>query len=97
MAKIIDDAIEEIDEVSTQGTDGKWLEYLTVRVVPHLKEWGLDGAWSWGDWSEREERFPGTTSQDIGCWLLRVGVVNSDPLRVPCGGCSLEYSGHDSE
>ena len=95
--KIIDDAIEEIDEISTQGTDGKWLEYLTVRVAPHLKEWDLDGAWSWGDWSEREARFPGTTSQDIGIDVVGRRRSDGELVAIQCKSRQLDADGRGAD
>ena len=96
-AQIVEDAIAEIDETSTESTDGKWLEYLTARVAPHLKEWDLDGAWSWGDWSEREARFPGTTSQDIGIDVVGRRRSDGELVAIQCKSRQLDADGRGAD
>ena len=65
-ANMIDDAVKEIDEISSQPTDGKWLERLTAKVAPCIKEWDISDAWMWSEWDEREEYLPHTSRTDVG-------------------------------
>ncbi len=96
-AKIVDDAISEIDEASTQGTDGKWLEYLTARAAPHLKDWDVDKAWLWGDWGEREDRFPNTTNQDIGIDVVAKRRSDGELIAIQCKSRRLDAEGRGSD
>lgn len=93
LATIIDDAINEIDEISSQSTDGKWLEYLTARVAPHLKEWDVDQAWTWADWDEREEQFPGTTNQDVGIDVVAKRRSDGEYIAIQCKSRQLDEMG----
>ena len=93
-AKIIDDAIEEIDEIGTQSTDGKWLEDLTARVAPHLKEWDVDEAWPWAEWYEREEYFPETTNLDVGIDVVAKRRSDGRYIAIQCKSRKLDEDGH---
>ncbi len=90
---IIDEAIDEIDETSTKGTDGKWLEHLTARVAPHLKEWDIDQAWLWADWEEREDQFPGTTNQDVGIDVVAKRRSDGEYVAIQCKSRQLDETG----
>ena len=94
---IIDDAIDEIDATSSSSTDGKWLEYLTAKVAPHLKEWDIDLAWPWTDWEEREERFPGTTNQDIGIDVVAERRSDGELIAIQCKSRKLNAEGRGSD
>ena len=68
---VIEAAIATIAENSPHSTDGKWLEYLTAEVAPHIKEWDITEAYPWDNWPDREIHFPLTTKQDVGIDVVR--------------------------
>ena len=92
-AKIVDDAISLIDETSSLSTDGKWLEYLTAEVAPHLKEWDIDQAWLWSDWEEREDKFPETTNQDVGIDVVAKRRSDGEYIAIQCKSRQLDELG----
>ena len=96
-AKMIDDAIEEIDEISTQSTDGKWLEHLTARVAPHIRDWDVADAWVWSEWEERGDVFPGTTSQDVGIDVVAKRRGNEGYVAIQCKSRQLDENGRGSD
>ncbi len=65
-AEVLGEASSELAANSSQPTDGLWLEDLTVRVVPHIREWDISGCWRWGDWPQREEVLPDSPQEDVG-------------------------------
>ena len=91
--KVVDDAIDEIDRISTRGTDGRWLEGLTVRVASHLREWDVDEAWLWAEWPEREERFRGTTKQDVGIDVVARRRSDGEYIAIQCKSRELDEMG----
>ncbi|MYG94964.1 MAG: hypothetical protein F4138_08335, partial [Acidimicrobiia bacterium] len=63
---VLDAALEELRTMSTQPTDGLWLEDLTVRAAPLISEWDISDCWSWADWPDREDVLPDAPEQDVG-------------------------------
>ena len=90
---IIEAAISEIVETSSQRTDGKWLEKLTARVAPHISEWDIEAAYLWGDWAERESVFPGTTKQDIGIDVVATRRSDGKLIAIQCKSRQLDERG----
>ena len=50
------EALVTIEEMSSQQTDGKWLEQLTADCAPLIAEWDVCEAWKWDDWPGKEYR-----------------------------------------
>ena len=92
-ATLVDDAINQIDELSRQSTDGRWLEDLTAEVAPHIKEWDVVEAWKWAEWDEREERFPGTTNQDVGIDVVAKRRSDGEYIAIQCKSRQLDANG----
>ncbi len=68
---VIEDALDELDEYAQQETNGIWLEDMTVRVAPLLRDWNVDHCWRWEDWPDRAEVMPeGTPDRRPGKSLL---------------------------
>ncbi len=67
---IIAEALAEVAERGLRPSDGRWLEDITVRIAPHIKEWDITACHEWGDWPERKARFPGSNRQDTGIDLV---------------------------
>ena len=90
---LVDDAINKIDETSSQSTDGKWLEFLTASMAPYIGEWDVVEAWPWVDWEEREELLPGTTNQDVGIDVVAKRRSDGEYIAIQCKARKLDANG----
>ena len=90
----IEEAISTVAEMSPQSTDGQWLEDLTVAVGPHLKEWDVARCHPWAEWPEREQRFPGTTNQDVGIDAVAVRRSDGEHVAIQCKARKLDAHGN---
>ena len=90
---IIENAISIVDEKSPQTTDGKWLEGLTALVCPHIREWDISRAYTWSEWPEREQRFPGTTNQDVGIDVVAIRRSDGEHIAIQCKSRQLDKHG----
>ena len=61
-----EDSLRLIDSMSQKPTDGLWLEDVTIKLGASIREWDLHECFSWSDWPERQEHFPGLTKKDLG-------------------------------
>ena len=95
--EIIEEAIRTVAEMSPVSSDGKWLENLTVKASPHIKEWDIERCYHWSEWPERENRFPGTTHQDVG--IDAVGIRRSDGeyIAIQCKSRQLDEHGRGAD
>ena len=95
--EIIEEAIRTVAEMSPVSSDGKWLENLTVEASPHIKEWDIERCYHWSEWPERENRFPGTTHQDVG--IDAVGIRRSDGeyIAIQCKSRQLDEHGRGAD
>ena len=87
---IIEAAIAEIAEMSPKPTDGKWLEAVTVKTAPFIKDWDVKSAWLWGDWPDREKRFPNTTNLDVGIDAVAVRRSDGAHIAIQCKARRLD-------
>ena len=94
---IIERAIGVAAAMSPRETDGKWLEELTADVGRHIKEWDIVECYRWGEWPERETRFPEAGRQDIG--IDAVGIRRSDGAHVAiqCKARQLDDNGRGAD
>ena len=90
---VVEGAIGEVDAMSVETSDGRWLEELTVRVARHLREWDVEGAWLWSDWEDRESVFPGTTNQDVGIDVVARRRSDGEWIAIQCKSRQLDESG----
>ena len=90
---VIEAALAEIDERSSQETRGRWLELLTVRVAPCVKEWDITGAWQWADWPDREKHFPGSKLDDPGIDVVAVRRSDDQFIAIQCKSRKLDSEG----
>ena len=90
---VIEAALAEIAEKSGQETDGKWLEHLTVRVAPHVRDWDIAEAWRWADWPAREEHFPHSTKRDLGIDVVAVRRSDQAHIAIQCKSKQLDDDG----
>ena len=67
-------ALVEIEETSSQPTDGKWLEYLTADCAPLIAEWAVRKAWVWDEWPEKDHRESGidVIAEQVGGKLIAI-------------------------
>ena len=91
--KRLAEAIGIAQEMNPQDTDGSWLEELTVRMAPHIKEWDVDECWGWGDWPERELYYPSSTRQDVGIDAVAVRHDGSQYIAIQCKSRHLDAMG----
>ena len=94
---IVADAIAKVGEMSPQSTDGEWLEDLPVAVSVHVKEWDIAQCYSWAEWPEREDRYPGTTKQDIGIDCVAVRRSDGKHVAVQCKSRQLDEHGRGDD
>lgn len=88
----IEDLLNEVREKSEEQTRGKWLEDVICRAAPLIKDWQIEGCYSWGDWPQRKEIFPKTTKRDFGIDLV---AVRSDGkyIAIQCKSRQLDEYG----
>ncbi len=93
---VIAEAVREVAEMSPKHTDGKWLEYLTVKAGPYLKEWDIAECYPWDKWTERQEHFPGVNKKDIGIDLVAVRLSDGGHIAIQCKSRRLDENGQGS-
>ena len=91
--EIIEEAIEIAAEMNPQGTDGTWLEDLTVQVGSYIKEWDIGRCYLWSEWPERDSHFPGTTKQDVGIDAVAVRRSDGEHIAIQCKSRQLDELG----
>ncbi len=70
-SSVIESALGRLEHLSSEKTDGRWLEDLIEQVAPEVREWDLAGCWRWPDWPDREQVMPaGTPAIDVGIDLV---------------------------
>ena len=89
---IIAEAIKIVVEMSSQETGGKWLEEVTVKAAPHIKEWDVAECWLWDEWPEREKHFPNSTKQDIGIDVVAKR-KDGEHIAIQCKARKLDEQG----
>ena len=93
---IIAHALVKLEANNHLDAGGKWLEEITVRAAPHIKDWDIDQCWSWGDWPEREAKFPDNNRQDIG--IDAVGVrSDGEYVAIQCKARQLNENGRGGD
>ncbi len=55
---VLKQAASEIETRSGEQSDGRWLEEVTVRTLPHIRELDLSDCWSWQDWPDKHKVLP---------------------------------------
>ncbi len=91
---IINWAIATVAKAARHPTGGKWLEDVTARAASHIREWDIAECWPWADWPERDSRFPGTTTQDIGIDCVAVRRSDGEHIAIQCKSRQLDEHGH---
>jgi len=91
--KTIEEAIKKTAEINPQGTDGDWLEVVTVESAPYLKEWDIAACWHWDEWPEREAHFPNTTRQDVGIDAVARRRGDGKYIAIQCKSRQLDDTG----
>ena len=89
---IIAEAIKIVVEMSLRETGGKWLEEVTVKAAPHIKEWDVAECWLWDEWPEREKHFPNSTKQDIGIDVVAKR-KDGEYIAIQCKSRKLDEQG----
>ncbi len=92
-SNIVSDAIAEIQEKSRIPSGGKWLENLTIRVAPHIKDWDISACWTWKDWPDRKKLAPDAGEGDIGIDLVAYRGSDDELIAIQCKSRKLDESG----
>lgn len=90
----IEGAIRLANEAGAQPTGGKWLEDVTVASAPSIKEWDIAQCYRWGEWPERDARFPRATAQDIGIDCVAVRRSDGEHIAIQCKSRQLDANGY---
>ncbi len=61
---VLKEAASEIETYSSDQSDGDWLEEVTVRTLPHIRELDVGDCWSWQDWPDKHEVLPEAPGPD---------------------------------
>lgn len=68
---LLDKARAVLEAKAPEQTDGIWLEELTARVAPHIRDWNISDCWRWSEWPDRDDVMPeGTPPVDVGIDLV---------------------------
>ncbi len=91
---IIAEAIKIVVEMSSQESDGKWLEEVTVKAAPFIQEWdvGKYECWPWDEWPEREKHFSGSTKKDLGIDVVAKR-KDGEHIAIQCKSRKLDEQG----
>ena len=89
---IIQQAIEIVDEMSPQATDGIWLEDVVVDAAAHIREWEVEDCWPWSDWPEREVHFSDSTNQDVGIDVVARRRSDGKYIAIQCKARQLDVN-----
>ena len=95
--ELIEEAIAEIVETSKLSTDGRWLEKLTARVAPLIREWDISEAYRWAEWPERESQFPDTTNTDVGIDVVAIRRSDGQHIAIQCKSRQLNERGRGAD
>ena len=90
---VISEALGIATEMNPQATDGTWLEDLTVKAGPHIKEWDIDECYLWSEWPDRDDHFPGTTKQDVGIDAVATRRGDNQYIAIQCKARQLDERG----
>ena len=90
----IDHAIQIVNEMSPQSSDGTWLEDVTIAVGPYIRDWDLLKCYSWADWPERKRRFPLGNKKDIGIDVVAIRRSDGGTIAIQCKSHMLDSQGH---
>ena len=93
MQEIIENAIRTVTDMSPISTDGQWLEDITVKAAPFIREWDIEQCYRWSEWPERELHFSGTTNKDIGIDAVGIRRSDGEPIAIQCKSRQLDEHG----
>ncbi len=88
-------ALDEIAEMSSKATDGKWLERLTAECAPLIAEWDVDECWLWTYWPEREQHYQHAT--DIGIDVVARRASDGALIAIQCKSRQLDADGRGAD
>ena len=89
----IQDALSVLTGNSRKDTDGRWLEELTARIAPRVREWDISEAYVWREWTERASHLPGTTRQDVGIDVVAKRRSDGKHIAIQCKSRRLDELG----
>ncbi|MDE0022166.1 MAG: DEAD/DEAH box helicase family protein [Candidatus Poribacteria bacterium] len=92
--RAIAEALDELNEMSSQATDGKWLEEITVDAGPHIRDWDVLECWSWADWPDRYRIFSVDSKTDLGIDVVAKRRSDGKHIAVQCKSRRLDEHGN---
>ncbi len=84
-------ALEEIETMSPQATDGKWLERLTSECAPLIKDWDIGECWQWRDWPDLDQHYKIT--KDLGIDIVARRRSDGEYVAIQCKSRKLSADG----
>ncbi len=79
-----------LEKARAWRTGGKWLEDITEKVGPHIRDWDIEECWRWNRWPHRERHFSGSANQDIGIDAVAVRRSDGQHIAIQCKSRRLD-------
>ena len=89
--ELIEAALKEIETMSPQVTDGKWLEYLTSECARLIAEWDIKDVWLWEDWPDLKKYYKNRT--DLGVDVVACRGSDGELIAIQCKSRQLSDDG----
>ena len=93
---LIQQAITRIEQARSQPTDGKWLEEITVKVGPYIKDWDISHCYSWADYSKLSDDADNLSQQDTGIDCVAVRRGDGERIAIQCKARRIDQSGEST-
>ena len=94
---LISEAIAAVEKARSHRTGGKWLEEITVKVGPWIKDWDISRCYSWKEWSLRSDDAARPLShQDIGIDCVAVRRSDGAPVAIQCKARRIDQHGNSA-
>jgi len=88
----IQSALQGIQAMSPQKTDGKWLEDLTYQCASLIADWDISECWLWEDWPDRE-KYGYKNSVDLGIDIVALRRSDQGLIAIQCKSRKLSQDG----
>ena len=86
-------ALDKLNEMSPQATDGIWLEEIAVDAGPRIRDWDVSECCRWADWPDRETHFPNSSKTDVGIDVVAKRRSDGKHIAIQCKARRLNEQG----